>query len=208
LRALILTISLATAENLNDWLDQDFGLRFYNDVVLDYNQSFESPLNPVSTNFDDSSFITTNGIPFGQAAAIFEVPNSIRISASPRANVNIDSLLRSTFDSYSKTDLGEVLNNEIILKTEDAQGSFTLAASVENVQTGSRVVLFGSTSLGMNDYADFQGIDNLSVAFNSLVWVTHFNEYFDQMIDRRETATAQALDRIGATSTPSATPRN
>ncbi len=173
--------SLATSDNLNAWLMQDFGLQFNKDVVLDKTQAFQSPLVPVSTDLSRSSFVTSNGIPSGQAALVFEVPNSITIADSAPANVTTTWLAHSTSASYAKTDLAAVLNNEIDKTDSDQAGPFVLAASAENTQTHARIVLLGSTSLGNDVYAQFPNIDNLSVAFNSLIWTTNFNDYFTQI---------------------------
>ena len=174
-------VSLATAENLNAWLAQDFGISFNNDVVIDNTQAFQSPLVPVATNLDSRSFITTNGIPAGQAALVFEVPSSITVAATPPANVQTTSLARSSSNAYAKTDLASVLSNEITKTDADTAGPFVLAASAENTTTGGRVTLLSSTSLGTDTFATFQNIDNLSVTFNSLIWSTNFNDYFTQI---------------------------
>jgi len=197
-------ISLATAENLNTWLAQDFGISFNNNVVIDNSQAFQSPLIPVATTLDSSSFITTNGIPFGQAALVFEVPSSITVADTAPNGVTTTALVRSSANAYAKTDLAAVLNNEITKADGDATGPFVLAASAENAATGGRVTLFSSTSLGSDTYAQFQNIDNLSVTFNSLIWSTNFNDYFTQITVQQQQrpqdqpifADAQALRNI------------
>ena len=179
-------VSLATAENLNTWLAQDFGIRFNNDVVIDNTQAFQSPLIPVATNLDSSSFITTNGIPFGQAALVFEVPSSITVSDSPPEGVTVESLARSSANAYAKTDLQAVLDNNLEQAEGDTEGPLVLAASAENTSTGAHITLLGSTSLGDDNFALFQGVDNLSVTFNSLIWSTNFNDYFTQITVQQE----------------------
>ncbi len=173
--------SLATGATLNAWLEQNYGMHFNNDVVIDKNQNFQSPLIPGSVDLDGSSFITTNGIPRGQGALVFEVPNSITISDTKPANVTTTALVRSSSTSYDKTDLQSVLDNKIDKADGDKDGPFVLAASAENTQTHAHVILLGSTSLGSDTYAQFQQIDNLSVAFNSMIWATNFNNYFTQI---------------------------
>ncbi len=173
--------SLAAADNLNSYLMQNFGLGFQNDVVIDKTQAFQSPLIPVATNLSNSAFITSNGIPTGQAALVFEVPNSIEIADSAPANVTVTPLASSTSASYAKTDLQAVLDNNIDKTDADAEGPFVLAAQAVNGQTGARIVLVGSTSLGNDTYSTFQNIDNLSAAFNSFIWATNFNDYFTQI---------------------------
>ena len=173
--------SLATSDNLNNWLMQDFGVSFNKDVVIDKTQAFQSPLLPVATNLDGSSFVTSNGIPVGQAALVFETPNSINVAATAPANVTVKSIVRSTSASYSKANLQDILDNKIDKADGDASGPFVLGATAENTQTHARIILLSSTALGNDQYASFQNIDNLSVTFNSLIWATNFNDYFTQI---------------------------
>ncbi|MEO8396649.1 MAG: Gldg family protein [Chloroflexota bacterium] len=175
--------SLATSDNLNAWLMQDFGISFNKDVVIDKNQDFQTPLLPVATTLDGTSYITSNGVPAGQSALIFEAPNSINVAATAPANVTVKSLVRSSSASYSKSNLQDVLDNKIDKADGDTDGPFVLGASAENTQTKARIVLFGSTAVGNDNYAALQnsGVDNLSVAFNSLIWETGFNDYFTQI---------------------------
>jgi hypothetical protein len=173
--------SLATSDNLNAWLMQDFGVSFNKDVVIDKTQAFQSPLLPVATNLDTGSFVTSNGIPVGQSALVFETPNSINVAASAPANVTVTPIVHSTSAAYSKTNLQDILDNKIDKAEGDAAGPFVLGATAENTQTHARVILLGSTSLGNDQYASFQNIDNLSVTFNSLIWATNFNDYFTQI---------------------------
>ena len=173
--------SLATSDNLNAWLAKDFGISFNKDVVIDKTQAFQNALQPVATNLDSGSFVTSNGIPVGQAALVFEQPSSIKVEATAPANVTVSAVVHSTSAAYSKTNLQDVLDNKIDKADGDASGPFVLAATAENTQTHARVILLGSTSLGDDQYASFQNIDNLSVTFNSLIWATNFNNYFTQI---------------------------
>jgi ABC-type uncharacterized transport system involved in gliding motility auxiliary subunit len=56
-----------------------------------------------------------------------------------------------------------------------------LAAAAENSETGAKVVLFSSTSIFANSYAQINSSLNLDTAFNSLVWTTGFDEFFTQV---------------------------
>ena len=173
--------SLATGDNLSSYLMQNFGLQFDKNVVIDQTQAFQSPLLPVTTNLSSAAYITTNGVPSGQGALVFEVPNSITISDTPPANVTVTKLATTTSAAYAKTDLQAVLDNNIDQTDSDAKGPFVLAAQAVNSDTGARIVLLGSTSLGNDTYAQFQNIDNLAIAFNSFIWTTNFNDYFTQI---------------------------
>jgi len=172
--------SLATSDNFNNYLYDNFGLKFENNVVLDSSQAFQTPLLPVATDLDNSSFITSN-LPAQSKAILFEVPHSITINETLPANVTVTSLARTSETSYASTDFAALKAGNISKTDADPVGPFVLAASAENSQTGARVVLFGSESPILNAYSQFNGIGNLGVAFNSLVWATHFNDFFKQI---------------------------
>ena len=173
--------SLATADNLNNYLFENFGVRFNNDLVMDQTLAFQSPISVIAPTLDSSHFITSNGITSGQAALIFDASHSIQVSETPPANVTVSSLSRSGEDAYATTDYQRVLDGNIDELEGDAQGPLVLAAAAENSQTGARVVLFGSPSIGSDVFTLFQNVDNLGVAFNSLVWVTDFDNFFSQI---------------------------
>ena len=52
----------------------------------------------------------------------------------------------------------------------------------EALSESNRFALFGSTSLVQDDYALLQqgSVSNLSVAFNSFVWATNYNDFFQR----------------------------
>lgn len=170
-------VSLATDPNLSAYLMQNFGFSFNNDIVLDPTQSAQNAASPIVTDFDKTAFVTTNGIPANQAQAVFELTSSITIADTPPQNVTVTPLAHTSSGSYTKTDLAGVMNGNAARADGDASGPFIVMAQAENSQTGARVVLVGSTSLADDTYAIFGNIDNLSLAFNSLVWTTDFANY-------------------------------
>lgn len=171
---------LALAPNLSEFLYTTFGLRFTDQIVLDTTQALQSPLVPVATDFSSASYIT-RAFPSGRSGLVFELPHAIEIAPELPANVTVETLVRSTADSFAKTDIASLLNdpNATLQAAEgDPKGPFVLAASAENTQTGARVVLFSSTSIPVNTLALGSGLVNLEAAFNSLVWSTRFNDFF------------------------------
>ncbi len=173
--------SLATAENLNGYLFENFGVRFNDDIVLDQTLAFQSPLSVISPNLDATSFITTNGVIPGQGAVIFDAAHTIEVAETAPANVTVSRLAQSGVDSYATTNYQRIVDGDFAESEADAQGPFVLAASAENAQTGARVVLYGSASVGADLFSMFQNVNNLDVAFNSLVWTTNFNNFFSQI---------------------------
>jgi ABC-type uncharacterized transport system involved in gliding motility auxiliary subunit len=176
--------ALATAENLNNYLFDNFGIRINPDLVIDHTQRFQNELQPVATTFDSTSFITNNSITRTQAAAAFELAHSITIANTPPENVTITSLIRSSAGAYAKTDVEPLLANQdpnarqqLLAQAEnDPVGPFVLAASAENTQTGAKVVVFGSTAIADDFYANTNA-SNLPLAVNSLIWTTNFDQF-------------------------------
>lgn len=174
--------SLATSENLNQYLMTNFGLSFKNDVVMDLQQAFQYPFNPVVADFDSTSFVTQNVSRISQQGlgAIFTLPHSIDVAATPTANVSVVSLARTGAESFEKTDASVLTGSEAITKADtDAQGPFVVAASAENTSTGARVVLIGSRDVSSNAYAG--NTSNLLIGRDSLIWATKFEEFFTKI---------------------------
>jgi hypothetical protein len=179
--------SLATSPNLSDYLYNNFGLRFANNIVIDQTQAFQSPLIPVSLDFDMSSYIAQNLVP-PQGAMVFEIPRSIEIAPTLPENVIVNEVASSSADAYAKTDFQAVIDGNVDEAEGDAQGPFVLAATSENAETGARVVLFGSTSIAKDTYSLINGSVNLSAAFNSFIWTTQFDEFFGTVTIQSETS--------------------
>jgi hypothetical protein len=176
--------SLATGETLNTYLSDNFGIRINPDLVIDQTQRFQSELQPVATTFDSTSFITNNSITRAQAAAAFELANSITVTDTPPANVAITELIRSSAAAYAKTDIAPLLatqdqnaRQQLLAQADtDPVGPFVLGASAENTETGARVVVFGSTAIADDFYANTNA-SNLPLAVNSLIWTTNFDQF-------------------------------
>ncbi|MDX2161681.1 MAG: Gldg family protein [bacterium] len=173
--------ALATDAALNDYLFSTFGIRINNDVVMDEVQAYQNPLRPGSTDLDLASFITTTGLDPAQGAVIFDVPHSLTLADPAPANVILTPLARSSSASYARTDIAAMLTAEDLSRPADAvQQQYVLAATAENTTTGAKLIVFGSTSPALDAYA-LTNFDNITVAFNSLVWATNFNDFFQQI---------------------------
>ncbi|MCC6614598.1 MAG: Gldg family protein [Anaerolineae bacterium] len=175
--------SLATDPALNDYLSSNFGLSFNKDLVIDQVQAFRRPQTPVVTNLDSQSFITNNNI-LPNGAVVFDLTNSIAVSDTLPDNVNVSRLAQTSPDSYTKTDITSLLSGDpdALTKTDaDASGPFVVAASAENTQTGARIVLFGSVSPALDAIAQLSDQTSLDMSFNSLIWTTQFNDFFQSI---------------------------
>jgi hypothetical protein len=170
--------SLATADNLSAYLEENFGLRFNKDVIIDPTQSLQNPLSPVAVDFDTSAYISSSGIRAGTSIAVFDLASSIAISPAPPPNVVVTPLVRTGPSSYAKTDLSAILAGNGARAEGDAAGPFVVMAQAENAQTGARVILASSTALADDELTLFGQIANLSLAINSAIWATDFEDYF------------------------------
>jgi len=136
---------------------------------------------PFTSSLDPSSFITSNALE-SQTALVFELPHSIELAETPPANVVVTPIIQSSGSAYAKSDLQAVIDQNIDQTDADLQGPVVLGATAENTQTGARVALFSSTSLVQDFYTQLQqvGVANLPVAFNTFVWATNYNDFFQR----------------------------
>jgi hypothetical protein len=169
---------LATAENLNDYLFENYGLRFSPNIVLDTQQAFQSADTPYATDFSTNNFITQQYTNVPNAAIVFEATHYLETAATAPANVTITELVRSSAASYAKS-IDAILNEDAAQLPDDPVGPFILAAAAEDLETGSRIVLIGSRTVPINRYVPFTGLNifNIDFGMRSLMWPIRFDEF-------------------------------
>ncbi len=173
---------LATSENLSQYLNDKFGLRFANNIVLDSQQQFQNEFNPIIGDFDETSFVTTNvnGLARTGQGVVFSLPRSIDITPTLPQNVVVTELARTSDQSFAKTDPAILTSTETVLATDtDPKGPLVVAASAENTSTGARVVLIGSQYVPINGFA--ANTPNHLLGRDSLIWATQFEEFFSKI---------------------------
>jgi hypothetical protein len=170
--------SLATTEKLNQYLWDHYGLRFRNDAILDTTQAFQTPVLPVATDLDRSSFVTNNLGQSTQPVLIFDTPHSVEIAPQAPADVTTTALARTSATSFATTDFATLMEGKVEKTDKDTNGPLIVGAQALNAKTGSHIVVFGSMSLAEDQFAAVQSLANFDVSFNSLVWSTSFNDYF------------------------------
>ncbi len=174
--------TLATSDNLSQYLYNNFGLRFANDLILEDQQYVQAPFNPIVGDFDTSSFVTTNVRTYASrgVGVVFPTTHSIEHNPTTPQNVTTVDLARTSSTSYSKTDPTVLTSTDPIRSSDtDPKGPFVVAASAENNVTGARVVLIGSEYAGVNAFAG--NTPNLLIARDSLIWATKFEEFFTKI---------------------------
>lgn len=173
------TPTLATTDALSTYLYDKFGVRFATNVVVDKVQAYQNAFSPVAIDLNTDQFITS--AISGQSAMVFDLPHSIDIAPTLPANVTVSELAQSGADAFAKTD-PTVLQADTLEQAEtDPKGPFVLAAAAENTQTGSRIVLIGSMYVPINQFNSINQVANSTVVLRSIAWVTHFDEFFNQI---------------------------
>lgn len=176
--------SLATSQNLNDYLEANFGLRIHPEVLLDTTQAYQTPLLPISTNLNTSALVTSIGVARGQGVLLYQAPNYITVAETAPANVTTTTLSSSSDSAYLISDLSRIMNaqspEELLPQSGDTTGRFVLGAQAENTETGARIVVFTSTSIATDAFSVLN-VSNQQVAANSVVWATNFDNFVSQI---------------------------
>jgi hypothetical protein len=187
-------MSLATADNMESFLYTAFGLYFGDEIVTDHISDPNVPFLPgfLSSDLNVGHSITRESTEEEDASLLFSLNLPIGISETPPHNVIVTPLAWSSEDSYTRT-LDEVINQDYARERGDEGGPFVLMAAAENTNTGSRIVLFGSTDMGSNLFRQVrsENVVNIDIVFNAITWAAHFNDFYR---DVPALVTAQADD--------------
>jgi ABC-type uncharacterized transport system involved in gliding motility auxiliary subunit len=170
-------VSLATADNFTAYLNENYGASFSRDIMLDPTQTLRgSPLSIFTRTADETHPITASltGLNVG---FIFNIAHPLNLAEAAPENVTVTPVVSSGSNAYLKPMADVIADNQAQAET-DPTGVFPLAVAAENAETGSRVLLVGSTSVLLDRYAQFADVANLSLLFNGIVWATRFDEFF------------------------------
>jgi ABC-type uncharacterized transport system involved in gliding motility auxiliary subunit len=191
--------TLSQTESLNTYLYEKFGIRYNSDILLDQTNAFQTVFAPLAVTFDTNHFITSPLATTRGSAMVFETPHSIEVAPSLPQNVTVTELAKTADTTYSRSDASVLTATDpaqIAQTDADPKGPFVVAAAAENVETGARVVLFGSLYTGTNQFENLRSLNvlNSDVALRSVAWLTTFDEFFNQ------------IPQLGATARPQDTP--
>jgi len=117
---------------------------------------------------------------------LFETAHSIDVSPTVPTDVTVSQLVKSSKDSYAKTDPATFTATDpaqLDPKDTDPKGPFVMATASENTKTGARVVLVGSQYVPGNQFIALRGtqVVNDELALNSFFWTTKFDEFFTKI---------------------------
>jgi len=150
---------------LAEYLASNWGITLNNDIVVDTN-SPSSPFFAVSAKYAVHPITDRmQGI-----AAIFPYSRSITIDPE-NTSLSPTALVSTISQSWGETDFGALEGQQVPEYNEgaDLPGPMILAAAAENSNTGSRVVVFGSSTFAEDDNFGFSG--NGDMFLNSIDWI-------------------------------------
>ena len=153
------------SDPLAEMLAKDWGIILNNDVVIDLNNP--DPRTAVSALYDSSHVVTRN---MNRVGALFPYTRSLSVADAPEGITNT-RLVQTNENSWAETDF-ESLKQEgwppsFDVSTE-SQGPLTLVAAGENLSSGGRVVVFGTSAFAEDQR--FDGMGNGDMLINSVDW--------------------------------------
>ncbi|MCA9891705.1 MAG: hypothetical protein KC615_01905 [Anaerolineae bacterium] len=169
--------SLATAPNMTDFLQRNYGVSVNNDLVIDPQATY----NLVELDvFSFSDTLLTNS--FGANDSIhLSFPHSINVGQQPDG-VTVTVVASSTDTAYTKPNLNynqEIAEETVTQSPDDPTGAMVVGAVAENANTGSTAIVWGATSPFENYYRQLSGygLRNFDVAANSLFYAIGYEDF-------------------------------
>ncbi len=154
------------ADPLADYLSENYGVLLGNDVVVDLDAAdmINQPFVAISAQFSNHP-ITEN---MGNMATFFPTARSITL-AEISTSISQVSLILTTERAWAETDLATFTDGTLQPdEGVDPFGPLTLAAAVEDLTSGARLVVFGDAEFPLDANYDVYG--NGMMMVNSIDW--------------------------------------
>lgn len=152
---------------LNTYLANEWNVRMNDDIVVEpTNLSFDE-VTPIVYQYGNSPI--TSPLNDSQRPTFFTAARSISFaSAEP-----VETLSQTVLAATSDQSWGEVtLASQVVSFDElDTPGPLTLAMSVENLESGARLVAFGDVDFAANGSLSAQAYGNVDMLLNSANWL-------------------------------------
>lgn len=148
---------------LTEMLEQDWGITLNNDIVIDLNSP--QPTTAVAAYYDSMHPVTVN---MNNLAAYFPFTRSLAVDTAPEG-VTLTPIVQTNERSWGETDFDSLSEGgQVQLDENEIVGPLVLAVAGENNTTGGRVVVFGTSSLAVDQMFDILGNGDMFV--NSVDW--------------------------------------
>lgn len=168
--------ALATAENMENFLLSNYGVRVRNDLVFDPEGNTQFGL--LLGNFQNHPI--TESIPEGVGVLLFDA-HSVEITSSLPDDVTASAVLNTSASGYAKAglDLTQQLTQQDIARTpDDLSGPFPVVVAAENTALDARIVVMGSESPMMNNFQQLGNqVANEQFVRQAFFWTTNFDDF-------------------------------
>ncbi len=158
------------ADPLADYLKNTWGVVLGNNIVID--QTSNQPFAPYAAQYGVSPITQKMQRITSQFPTVRSVEPGTAVSG-----VTVVSLVTTAPQSWAETDLKNLQdpNSQITFDPQtDQQGPISLAATAENTQQKSRVVVFGDADFASDSY--FTAYANSDLFMNSVDWAARKRE--------------------------------
>jgi len=152
------------SDPLAEMLAEDWGITLNNDIVIDLNSSQPTA---AAAAFYDSHPVTIN---MNNLVSFYPFTRSLSI-ASAVDGVTLSPLVQTNERSWGETDFQSLTQGggpPSFDESMEVQGPLTLVAAGENMATGGRVVVFGSSNFAIDP--NFDQFGNGDMFVNSVDW--------------------------------------
>ena len=164
---------------LADWLARSWGVAFRNDLVLDpVSYFYPMPTVPVALTYGDSPIgrgMEGAGTYFIEARSIAQVTATLEVTDTAPQFL---PLVQTSDESWGETSWGELKRIPDVWpefdEGEDEKGPLSIAATLEDPESGARLALFGDSHFCAN--VAVQDFANGDLFINTLNWLTEDEE--------------------------------
>jgi hypothetical protein len=176
-------VTTAQAENMSNFLWNNYGVRLRDDLALDPDNSVGNPETIIVKTYGTHQIV--QGLNSDSDWIVMESPHSIEIADPVPVAVTVTVLVSTTDSGYTKTglDFSQDFSADDLAFTEgDATGQIVVGVAVENANTGSRLVLFGSDALLKNNYRQYREVVSPEVITSAIVWASDAQNFADDLL--------------------------
>ncbi len=180
-----------TEPALTNYLLENYGVALNNDFVIDPIQNYQGASDLLLPNtINPNHFIGQMGLESDFSAQfLFRLPtSSIQFAETPPENVIVTPLIATSTGAYTieNARIPEVIRSEFTPSPQQAvqSGSLYLAAAAENTVTGSRLVLFGTDTVAIDNIIaieDQAQVSNSTLMLRSILWASEFDSRLENL---------------------------
>lgn len=186
------TDTLTSDSALTDYLLSHYGVAFNNDLLVDLENNFSTPLDLVADEINTDHFIGQMGLnTTATVKFIFSFSSSLQLAETVPDDVTVTPLITSKETAYAvpAAEIVNLIEQQSLPSPEEAlySGKLPVMVAAENNTTGSRLVLIGSTALVGDAYTNSDvsrqlDVNNLELSLRAITWASYFSEKVEQIV--------------------------